>query len=101
MRYYAALPHDRDAMRIDLASNRHRKWQHRIALKVVAQYIGMIPGPMLTMTYRPDLVSPEVRAYMLRSSSNESSWSRGESEVIASFVSDLNTCHFEAVFRVT
>ncbi len=81
-------------MRINLASNRHRKWQHRVALAAVKQYVGLIPGPMLAMTYRPSLVSENVRAYMLRSSSHQSAWSRGESELMASFVSNLNTCHF-------
>ncbi len=81
-------------MRINLMSGGRRPWPLRLALKALARYIGMAPGPLVTMSYRPDLVDASMNAYILRGVGTSSVWSRGESELFASFVSSLNQCHF-------
>ena len=81
-------------MRIDLMSGGRRPWFFRVALFVVRRAIGFTPGPPLVISYRPDLLRPALRSYLLRSNSHASAWSKGESELLAAFVSNLNACHF-------
>ena len=51
--------------------------------------------PVQAMTFRPDLLNKDLRDYVLRGANpGKSAWGKGESELFAAFVSDLNTCHF-------
>lgn len=81
-------------MRIDLEHGRRRPWPLRLALWVVRRKTGMVPGPTLALTYRLDLFSRRLRGYILRGMRGDSAWSKGEAELLAAFVSKLNTCHF-------
>lgn len=81
-------------MRIDLEHGGRRPWFIKLALALAARVIGTTPPPPLAMTYRPDLLRPGLRRYILRGVSAHGSWTKGEAELFAAFVSDLNTCHF-------
>jgi hypothetical protein len=81
-------------MRIDLMSGGRRPWPLKLALKALARYVGMAPGPLVTLSYRPDLFSRALQSYILRGVGVSSAWTRGESELFASFVSKLNRCSF-------
>ena len=81
-------------MRIDLMSGGRRPWPLRLMLKLMERYVGVAPGPLVSMSYRPDLLEPSQLSYILRGVGASSAWTRGESELFASFVSDLNQCHF-------
>jgi hypothetical protein len=81
-------------MRVDLMSGGRRPWPVRLVLQVLTRYVGMAPGPLVTLSYRPDLVDGSLQSYILRGVGMSSVWTRGESELFASFVSDLNQCHF-------
>ncbi|HSO00406.1 MAG TPA: hypothetical protein VLS89_19070 [Candidatus Nanopelagicales bacterium] len=81
-------------MRIDLMSGGRRPWPLLIALRLLTRYIGIAPGPMVTISYRPDLVDTSLASYLLRGVSDAGPWTKGETELFAAFVSDLNQCHF-------
>ncbi|MCB9748661.1 MAG: hypothetical protein H6713_01510 [Myxococcales bacterium] len=82
-------------MRIDLEGGGRRPWYLKLVMFVAKRALGFLPPPILAVTYRPALMRPELRRYVLRGvSSRGASWSKGEAELFAAFVSNLNTCHF-------
>lgn len=82
-------------MRIDLEHGGRRPWYLDLALHLARLVIGVKPPPTLVMTYRPDFFPRELRGYILRGvSHSRGAWTKGEAELFAAFVSDLNTCHF-------
>lgn len=82
-------------MRIDLEGGSRRGWLRTTGLRFFRWIFGTVPGPALFFTYAPDLLAPEFMSFVLRAmSANEASWSQGEKELLATFVSDLNACHF-------
>ena len=81
-------------MRIDLYTDDHRPWPVRVGLALAQRYVGVDLGPPTVMSYRPALFSPELRGYILRSAHGDGGWSKGETELMSSFVSKLNSCHF-------
>jgi hypothetical protein len=92
---WASSNGEEDAMRIDLEHGGRRPWYLKLGLIVAKLVIGAKPPPMMTMTYRPDLFPRALRGYILRGVSHDlGAWTKGEAELMAAFVSDLNTCHF-------
>lgn len=81
-------------MRIDLARSNHRPRPVALVLAVVSRVMGLELGPPLALTYRPDLFDSTMNGYILRGVAYSGPWSKGESELFAAFVSNLNTCHF-------
>lgn len=81
-------------MRVDLTRSRRRPLLLRGGLGLLGQFIGLVPGPLLALSYAPALYPSRLGAYLLRGMRGDGPWSRGEAELIATFVSDLNTCHF-------
>lgn len=82
-------------MRIDLEHSQRRPWFLRIAMGVVRRLAGgIVPGPMLLMSHRPDFMSPALRGYVLRAMRASPAWTKGQAELMAAFVSNLNRCHF-------
>lgn len=81
-------------MRIDLEHGGRRPWYLELGLWIASKVIGVKPPPPLAITYRPDLLRAPLRRYIMRGTSNAGAWTKGESELFAAFVSDLNTCHF-------
>lgn len=66
----------------------------KLALRLTRWRLGMVPGPTLVMTYRPELFPGPLRAYVLRGMAGTGAWSRSEAELMAAYVSNLNACHF-------
>lgn len=81
-------------MRVDLTRSRRRPLPLRGGLRLLGQFIGMVPGPLLVLSYAPELYPARLRDYLMRGMRGAGPWSRGEAELIATYVSDLNTCHF-------
>jgi len=81
-------------MRMDLNSNAHRNPLLQLALAGVRLYLGALPGPMPFMSWRLAFFHKEMPAYGNRSMSGAGSWSRGEAELLFTFASKLNQCHF-------
>ncbi len=81
-------------MRIELVKGANRPWLPRLVLYFVSKYVGLTPGPMLFMTYDFAQVPRDMLHYVLRSSAKRGAFSKGERELFAAFVSNLNSCHF-------
>ncbi len=81
-------------MRVDLTRSRRRPLPLRGGLRIIGQVIGMVPGPLLVLSYAPEFFPSRLSDYLLRGMRGAGPWSKGEAELIATFVSDLNTCHF-------
>ena len=81
-------------MRIDLVHGGKRPKRARIGLGLVKRYTGVYPAPPFTASYRPDLWHRDFVGYFLRSMHGSGGWDKGHAELFATFVSDLNTCHF-------
>lgn len=81
-------------MRIDLMSGGRRPWLIRLLFKVVERKLGVVPGPVQVMTYRPRMLPRPLRRYLSRGMSGVGPWSGSEAELFAAFISNLNTCHF-------
>ncbi|MCA9708625.1 MAG: hypothetical protein KDK70_22445, partial [Myxococcales bacterium] len=77
-------------MRIDLEHSPTRPLPMRVGMRVAGAIVGLVPGPLLVMSYRPALFDERLRRYVLRAAGYEGPWSKGESELFAAFVSNLN-----------
>lgn len=81
-------------MRLDLVEGAQRPWYFRLMMTVAKWRVGMVPGPPFALTYRPKLFHKQLVSYLARGAHGSGGWTRGESELFGSFVSDLNACHF-------
>ena len=64
-----------------------------IALTYLLTLVYALVWPF-TASYRPDLWHRDFVGYFLRSMHGSGGWDKGHAELFATFVSDLNTCHF-------
>lgn len=81
-------------MRIDLLHGGRRPKAVRLSLGLFKLLAGVYPGPPLALTYRPDLLTKDLNGYILRAMHGSGGWSRGDAELFAAFVSQLNSCSF-------
>lgn len=81
-------------MRVDLSRNDQRPWFMRFILAMAKRRIGTYPAPPLTLSYRPKFFHRKLAGYILRGMHGSGGWSKGDVEMFAAFVSNLNTCHF-------
>jgi hypothetical protein len=71
-----------------------RPWVMTQALKASRAALGVIPGPPVVLSWRRELLHPRFMDYILRGMHGSGGWSKGEAELFAAFVSDLDSCHF-------
>lgn len=83
-----------DRMRVDLTRSKHRPWYMRMGLALARRRLGTYPGPPLTISYRPQFFHRELVGYIMRAMHGSGGWTKGDAEMFAAFVSDLNSCHF-------
>ena len=81
-------------MRIDLLHGGRRPWSARLGLALFKLRTGVTLGPPLALTYRPDLLNKDLADYLSRGMFGSGGWSKGEAEMFAAFVSNLNSCNF-------
>lgn len=81
-------------MRVDLMKSPHRPWFMSLLLRIARWRVGVVPGPPLTISYRPSFFAPDFRNFIMRGMRGTDSWDRGHAELFAAFVSNLNACHF-------
>lgn len=81
-------------MRIEIEKGGRRNWIQKLGLFLMRQYIGMIPGPMLFLTYDMAQIPRSMLRYMMRGVARKGIFSKGERELFAAFVSNLNSCTF-------
>ena len=81
-------------MRVDLMKGGRRPWYAGVLLRIAKARIGILPGPPVVITYRPDLWARELLGYIVRGSKGAGGWGRGNAELFGAFVSKLNSCGF-------
>ncbi|MEM9489645.1 MAG: hypothetical protein AAGC55_10900 [Myxococcota bacterium] len=69
-------------------------WPLRLLFKLMQRKLGIIPGPVQALGYRPKLIPRSTRSYLMRGVAGVGPWSKSEAELFGAFVSHLNTCHF-------
>ena len=81
-------------MRIDLYHGGQRPLPLQIWQRWIKFRAGIIPGALLALTYRTDLLGKELADYTQRAMHGSGGWSKGDAELFAAFVSTLNSCQF-------
>lgn len=81
-------------MRIDLYNNRRRPLPARLGIEVMKRKLGFASPPMVFFSYAPFLLGLNGVRYIVQAISHKGPWTHGEDELIGSFVSNLNQCHF-------
>jgi hypothetical protein len=81
-------------MRLQVLDNGHRPLQ-KVALKLIkATSSGIVPGPILVMSYRRQFFGKHLAASIQEGLRAAKSWTLGEVEIFAAFVSKLNECKY-------
>ena len=80
-------------MRLRILETGHRPLQ-KFFLALIKRYIGEVPGPVLTMSYRRELFGRFFAASLHEGMRGAKEWRLGEVELFAAFVSKLNQCPF-------
>jgi hypothetical protein len=80
-------------MRLQILHHGHRPLQ-KLQLKIIGALIGQVPGPIAAMSYRRGLFGRWMSECFVESMQQAKHWSRGETELFAAFVSDLNRCRY-------
>jgi hypothetical protein len=80
-------------MRLRVLERGHRPLV-RLQLRVIRAVVGDVPGPTLLCSYRRGLFGGPFAAYTQRVMRGPSSWSVGERELFAAFVSRCNRCAY-------
>lgn len=81
-------------MRVDLLDSEYRPWYMSLGLRFAQWRVGALPGPPLTISYKPKFFQREFISYIVRAMAGSGGWTKGEAELFASFVSKLNQCEF-------
>jgi hypothetical protein len=80
-------------MRLSLLHHGHRPLQ-KLQLWIIRALVGQVPGPIATMSYRRQLFGRWLSDCFVESMQQTRHWSRGETELIAAYVSDQNRCRY-------
>jgi len=80
-------------MRLRILETGHRPLQ-KVLLALIKRYIGAVPGPVLTLSYRRRLFGRCFAACLHEGMRGATEWRLGEVELFAAFVSKLNACQY-------
>jgi hypothetical protein len=80
-------------MRLQILEQGHSPIQ-KLPLALIKAFMGYIPGPILTMSYRRHLFGKYFAACLQEGMRGGAAWTRGEVELFAAFVSKLNACAY-------
>lgn len=81
-------------MRVNLLKSEYRPWYMSLGLSFAKWRVGALPGPPLTISYKPAFFQRDFISYIVRAMAGSGGWNKGEAELFASFVSKLNACRF-------
>jgi hypothetical protein len=81
-------------MRVNLYQSKYRPWYMSLGLMFARWRVGALPGPPLTISYKPAFFQRDFISYIVRAMAGSGGWTKGEAELFASFVSKLNSCRF-------
>jgi len=80
-------------MRLRILENGHRPLQ-KLLLALIRRHIGVVPGPVLTLSYRRQIFGRFFAACLHEGMRGAKEWRLGEVELFAAFVSKLNACQY-------
>lgn len=80
-------------MRLSILDNGHH-WKQKIPLSMMKLYIGLAPGPVLISAYRRDFFGDAFNFALDETLRDATQWTKGEVELFAAFVSNLNKCNY-------
>ena len=63
-------------------------------LTLARRLMGVTPGPPAVLKHRPRFFGRHYAAFVREALAGDGEWSKGEVELFAAFVSDLNHCHY-------
>lgn len=81
-------------MRPQILEDGYRPVQKVILNLIKLMTGGMVPGPMLALSYRRELCGQYLAACFQEGMRQGSEWSKTDVEIFAAFVSCLNDCHY-------
>ena len=80
-------------MRLRILETGHRPLQ-KLLLGLIRRYIGKVPDPILTLSYRRKLFGRFFAASLHEGMRGAKEWQVAEVELFAAFVSKLNACQY-------
>ena len=80
-------------MRLDVLY-RGQGWLQRALFWVVRAVAGCVPGPIATLSYRPELFGTSMSALLQACLRDLEHWSVAEAELFAAYVSRQNECDY-------
>jgi uncharacterized peroxidase-related enzyme len=81
-------------MRLDILNNGY-KWGTRLLFGIIKMFSGYpLPDAARLVFYRPDFYGNPAKQYTQRAMRGPSSWSVGDRELMAAYISHLNQCSF-------
>lgn len=80
-------------MRLRILEHGHRPLQ-KIVFKLFKIICGVVPGPILTLSYRRELFGKHLAGCFQEAMREAKEWSIGEVELFAAFTSKLNECRY-------
>ena len=81
-------------MRLEILETGHNPIQKILLGFIAATSEGHTPGPVAIMSYRRNLFGKHFAACIQEAMRKATEWSRGEVELFAAFVSQLNQCRY-------
>jgi hypothetical protein len=81
-------------MRLTILENGHRPVQKLLLGIFKTLTGGLVPGPILALSYRRELCGKYLAACYQEGLREATQWSVGEVELFAAFVSKLNDCRY-------
>jgi hypothetical protein len=66
----------------------------KLVARVVRLLAGRLPGPIAAMSYKKELFGKALSACLLEAMRGSKSWTVGEVELFAAFVSKVNHCAY-------
>jgi len=81
-------------MRLKILDRGHRPLQKVFLTLIRSMAGGEVPGPVATLSYRPELFGKGVTECLEEAMRKATQWSKGEVELFAAFVSRLNQCAY-------
>jgi hypothetical protein len=80
-------------MRLSILQGGHKALQ-KVFLGIIKMLAGRVPGPILVMSYHPQLFGSHFAACLQEGMRGPSEWSVGEREIFSAIVSKLNRCAY-------
>lgn len=80
-------------MRLRILDEGHSRKQ-KVMLWMARRFIDPVPGPILTMSYRPRFFGRNMSRALQEAMRGSKRWSWGEAELFCAFVSRANQCEY-------